>query len=144
MEHFFLDCIKIVSLLAFKSHLKCHLLRKAFPYQLFKAILTSPQAQCVTLAYLTILTEFITVMKNSLFVYFCRVNNSPFELLTWSCFCLPWNKSWFFSRSIHLPIRMSSRKVAEKVSADIKLLEVKSQALILRKDYLNSSICFSL
>lgn len=63
MEHFFLDCIKIVSLLAFKSHLKCHLLRKAFPYQLFKSILTSPQAQCVTLAYLTILTEFITVMK---------------------------------------------------------------------------------
>ena len=52
MEHFFLDCIKIVSLLAFKSHLKCHLLRKAFPYQLFKAILTSPQAQSVTLAYL--------------------------------------------------------------------------------------------
>lgn len=54
MEHFFLDCVRVVSLLAFKSHLRCHLLRKAFPYQLFKAILTSPQAQSVTLAYLTV------------------------------------------------------------------------------------------
>ena len=77
-------------------------------------------------------------------VYFCRVNNSPFELLTKSYFCLAENKSWFFSRSIHLPIRMSSSRVAQKVSADIKLLEVKSQALILRQDYLNSSISFSL
>lgn len=68
MEHFFLDCIKVVYLLAFNSHLKCHLFRKAFPYQLLKAILTSPQAQPVTLAYLTILIEFITVMKNSLFI----------------------------------------------------------------------------
>ena len=69
MEHFFLDCIKVVYLLAFKSHLKCHLFRKAFPYQLFKAILTSLQAQLVTLVYLTILIEFITVMKNSWFIF---------------------------------------------------------------------------
>lgn len=82
MEHFFLDCVKVVSLLAFKSHLRCHLLRKAFPYQLFKVILASPQAQSIILAYLTVLIEVITVMKNSVFVYFCRVNNSPFELLT--------------------------------------------------------------
>lgn len=65
LEHFFIGCLKAVSFSPFRSQLKCHLLRKAFPYHLFKAILTSPQPYSVTLSSLIVWIEFNTVMKVS-------------------------------------------------------------------------------
>lgn len=72
LEHFFIDCLKAVSFSPFRSQLKCHLLRKAFPYHLFKAILTSPQPYSITLSSLLVWIEFNTVMKVSRLSIFAK------------------------------------------------------------------------
>lgn len=75
LEHFFIGCLKAVSFSPFRSQLKCHLLRKAFPYHLFKAILTSPQPYSITLSSLIVWIEFNTAMKVS-HLFLQRENNS--------------------------------------------------------------------
>lgn len=72
LEHFFIVCLKAVSFSPFRSQLKCHLLRKAFPYHLFKAVLTSPQPYSITLSSLIVWIEFNTVIKVSCLSIFAK------------------------------------------------------------------------
>jgi hypothetical protein len=55
LEHFFLDCLNNVSFSPFRSQLKCHQLRKIFPYHLFMTALTTAQPHSIPTSCLIVL-----------------------------------------------------------------------------------------